>query len=184
MRKLLILILLVGLAGAVAYGTYAAFTDTTANGSNSFAGGTVTLTSNSAATPVYALASRSPGDTGQRCVRVTYSGSLASTVRLYRSAFSGGTGLDAYVDLTVIRGSGTQTDCSDFSSAATVYSGTLASFASAYASGLALTNAGGSASWSQNDAVTYRITVQLQNNTAAQGLGTGTHSFTWEARNQ
>lgn len=184
MRKLLFFTLIAGLAGAIAYGTYAAFTSSTANGSNSFAGGTVTLTSNSASTPVYALTSRSPGDTGQRCVRVTYSGSLASTVRLYRSAFSGGTGLDAYLDLTVTRGTGTQTDCSDFSATTTVYTGTLASFPSAFASGLALTNASGSSSWSQNDAVTYRITAQLQNNLAAQSLGTGTHSFTWEARNQ
>jgi hypothetical protein len=184
MRKLLILTLLFGLAGGVAYGTYAAFTDPTANGSNTFAGGTVTLSSNSASTPIYALTSRSPGDTGQRCVRVTYSGSLASTVRLYRSSFTGGTGLDSYIDLTIARGSGTQTDCSDFSSAATVYSGTLAAFPSSYATGQSLTNASGSATWSQNDAVTYRITAQLQNNTAAQGLGTGTHSFNWEARNQ
>jgi len=184
LRKLLTLTLLLGLAGAVAYGTYAAFTGTTANGSNSFAGGTVTLASNSAATPIYALTSRSPGDIGQGCVRVTYSGSLGSTVRLYRSTFTGGTGLDTYITLTVARGTGTQTDCSDFSSAATVYSGSLSAFPSSYATGQSLTNASGSAAWSQNDAVTYRITAQLQNNTAAQGRGTGSHSFTWEARNQ
>jgi hypothetical protein len=117
-------------------------------------------------------------------VRVTYSGSLSSTVRLYRSAFSGGTGLDPYITLTIARGSGTQTNCSDFSSAATVYSGTLAAFPSSYAGASALTNAAGSTTWTQSDAVTYRITATLQNDTRAQSLATGTHAFTWEARNQ
>lgn len=185
MRKLLISLILLGAVGAVAgLGAYAAFSDTTARGSNSYTGGTVTLASNSAATPIYSLTSRSPGDAGERCVKVTYSGSLASTVRLYRSSFTGGTGLDGYVTLTVSRGTGSQTDCSDFSSVASVYSGTLAAFPSTYAGGVVLQNASGSGTWGQNDAVTYRITATLQNNTAAQGLATGTHSFTWEARNQ
>ncbi len=185
MRKLLVIAIVLGALGAVAgFGAYAAFSDTTSRGSNSFAGGTVTLSSNSAATPIYALTYRAPGDIGERCVKVTYSGSLASTVRLYRSSFTSGTGLDGYLTLTVARGTGDQTDCSDFSSAASVYSGTLTAFPSNYSGGLALTNAGGSTTWSQNDAVTYRITATLQNNTAAQGLATGTHSFSWEARNQ
>jgi hypothetical protein len=185
MPRFLIILICLGALGTVAgVGSYAAFSDNTSRGSNSFEGGTVTLSSNSAATPIYSLTSRSPGDIGERCVRITYSGSLASTVRLYRGSFSGGTGLESYITLTVTRGTGTQTDCSDFSSAASVYSGTLAAFPSTYAGGLALTNAGGSGTWSQNDAVTYRVTATLQNNTAAQGLATGTHSFTWEARNQ
>jgi hypothetical protein len=185
MRKLLVIPILLGALGAAAgLGAYAAFSDTTVRASNSFAGGTVTLSSNSAATPIYALTYRSPGDSGERCVKVTYSGSLDSTVRLYRSSFTSGTGLDAYITLTVARGTGDQADCSDFSSAATVYSGTLAAFPSTYAEGLALTNAGDAATWSTGNAVTYRVTATLQNNTAAQGLATGTHSFTWEARNE
>src|SRR5215207_611710 len=137
MHKFLITLLVLGALGAAAgYGTFAAFTASTADGSNSYAGGTVTLSDNDSGVAAYALTSRSPGDSGQRCVRVTYSGSLASTVRLYRSAFSGGTGLDAYVDLSVTRGTGSQTDCSDFSAAASVYSGTLAAFPTAYGSGL------------------------------------------------
>jgi hypothetical protein len=176
---------LLGLVAAAAgYGAYSAFADTTGRASNSFAGGTVTLSSNSAATPVYALTSRSPGDTGERCVRVSYSGSLPATVRLYRGAFSAGTGLDAYISLTVVRGTGSQTDCSDFAAAASVYSGTLTALPSSWSSGLALTNASGSSGWSQGDAVTYRITATLQNDVRAQGLATGAHAFTWEARNQ
>ena len=185
MRKLLISLILLGaLGGAAGFGAYSAFSDTTTRSSNSFAGGTVTLASNSAATPIYSLTYRAPGDVGERCVRVTYSGSLSSTVRLYRGSFSGGTGLDPYVTFAVSRGTGNQTDCSDFSSAASVYSGTLAAFPSTYAGGLVLQNPSGSGTWSQNDAVTYRITATLQNDTRAQGLATGTHSFTWEARNQ
>ena len=185
MRKLLATLILLGALGAVAgFGAYAAFTSTTSVASNSFAGGTVTLSSNSASTPVYSLTARAPGNVGERCIRVTYSGSLTSNVHLYRSSFTSGTGLDSYLTFTVARGTGAQNDCSDFASAATIYSGTLNGFPTTYAAGLSLVNASASTNWAQNDAVTYRITATLQNDVAAQGLTTGTHSFTWEARNQ
>ena len=144
----------------------------------------MTISATNQATAAYSLTAKSPGDYGERCIKIQYTGSLASTLRLYRSSFTGGSGLDSYIDLTITRGSGTQADCSDFSSAASVYSGTLAAFPTSYASGVSLVNSSGSATWSQNDAVTYRVKAQLQSNTAAQGLGTGTHAFTWEAHNQ
>ena len=184
MRTLLAIVLLVGAAAATGYGTYAAFADSTGAGSNSFEGGTVRLTSNAAAAPVYALTSRAPGDTGERCVKVTYDGSLAADVRLYRGAFSGGDGLDAYVGLSVVRGSGDQPDCSDFTVTATAYSGTLGGFPATHEAGIVLAHGGGSTTWSQGDTATFRITAELQDDLGAQGLATGTHSFTWEARNE
>ena len=185
MRRLLLLLILCGTLGAAAgYGTWAAFSATTSRASNTFGGGTVTLTADDPATPIYSLTARAPGDSGSRCVRVAYGGSLPATVRLYRSALADGTGLAAYVDLTVERGTGSQADCADFTPAATLFASTLADFPSTHADGLALTNAGGAGGWAQGDAVTYRVTAQLRNDTAAQGLATGTHSFTWEARNQ
>ena len=38
--------------------------------------------------------------------------------------------------------------------------------------------------WNQNDTLVYRFTLTLQNNTAAAGLTSGLHDFTWEAQNQ
>jgi hypothetical protein len=39
-------------------------------------------------------------------------------------------------------------------------------------------------SWTPGDVVVYRFTVSLQDNNAAAGLASGSHAFTWEARNQ
>ena len=65
------------------------------------------------------------------------------------------------------RGTGDQTDCSDFSSAASVYPARSQPSLELLRR-TRLTNAGGWTTWNQNDAVTYRVTATLQNNTAAQ----------------
>ncbi len=43
-----------------------------------------------------------PGNTTSACIKVTFDGSLASTVRLYGATT--GSGLDQYLDLKVTRG--------------------------------------------------------------------------------
>jgi Camelysin metallo-endopeptidase len=183
-RKLLMTLIVVGLAAtAVSFGVFSAFSSTTTNPGNSFSAGTVTIGDNDGGTAVYNASGQKPGQFAEKCIKVTYSGSLASTVKLYRSAFTGGSGLDPYIDVAITKGTGDSFDCSDFSGSTSVYSGTLAAFPSAYGGGLSLTNAGGSTNWSQNDAVTYKMRATLQDTDSAQGLSTGTHSFTWEARN-
>ena len=183
-RKILLTLVIVGAAGALAsVGVFSAFSSTTSNPGNDFVAGTVTIGDNDADAASYDVSNAKPGDFEERCIKVTFSGSLASTVKLYRSGFSGGTGLDDYVDLAVTKGTGDQADCSDFSGSTSVYSGELKDFPSSYGGGLSLTNGSGSASWSQNDAVTYRVRAMLQDDNNAQGLTAGTHSFSWEARN-
>ncbi len=113
-------------------------------------------------------------------------GSLPATVKLYRSAFTGGTGLDTYLDVNVTHGTGTNADCSDFTAAASgssVYTGTLNAFNTSFASGISLSNGAGAGAWGQNDAVTYKFTVSLQDNNSANGLTSGVHSFVWETHN-
>jgi hypothetical protein len=183
-RKILLTLVIVGAAGALAsVGVFSAFSNTTSNTGNDFAAGTVTIGDNDAGNAAYDVSNAKPGSYDERCIKVTYSGSLTSTVTLYRSGFTGGTGLDDYVDLAVTKGTGDQGDCSDFSGSTSVYAGELDAFPSTYGSGLSLTNGSGNAAWSQNDAVTYRVRATLQDDNAAQGLTAGTHSFTWEARN-
>jgi Camelysin metallo-endopeptidase len=183
-RKILLTLAIVGAAGALAsVGVFSAFSSTTSNSGNDFAAGTVTIGDNDSDGAAYDVSNAKPGDYEERCVKVTYSGSLASTVKLYRSGFTGGTGLDDYVDLAVTKGTGNQGDCSDFSGSTSVYSGELKAFPATYGAGLSLTNGSGNAAWSQNDAVTYRIRATLQDDNAAQGLVAGTHTFSWEARN-
>ena len=45
---------------------------------------------------------------------------------------------------------------------------------------------GSTTKWVNSDAVVYRFTLTLPSSApaAAQGLTTGSHAFTWEARNQ
>jgi hypothetical protein len=185
-RKALWSVLLVAVIGGLAaFGAYSAFSDTTSNTGNTFATGTVTI-GNNATSPLYSVSNGKPGaPSADHCIKITYSGSLPATVKVYRSAFSGGStpNLADYLDVTVTKGTGNQEDCSDFTGSSTVYSGTLAAFGTDWTSGLALTNGSGQAAWGSSDAVTYKFSAQVQDTNSAKGLNTGTHSFTWEARN-
>jgi hypothetical protein len=166
--------------------TFGAFSSTTSNPGNSFAAGTVVIGDNDGGTALYNLSNQKPGVQTDKCIKVTYTGSLDSTVKLYASAVTAG---GQYVDLGVTSGTGTQATCSDFvpdASTSSVYTGTLKNFAdtySAFASGLSDTPLAGT-KWQTNDTVTYRFRVSVQDNNSAQGATTGTHSFTWEAQNQ
>ena len=191
-RKTIFTVAVVALAAAaVSVAVYAAFSSTTSNPGNSFAAGSVTLTGNNTASAFYNVTGAKPGDSSTaKCMKVTYTGSLPSTVKLYRSAFTGGTGLDQYVNVTITKGpGGSATDCSDFPSTGTsaVYSGTLQALGTSFAdpNALSLTNQTGAAAWASGDAVNYKVQATLPSgvSSAAQGLTTGTHSFTWEAQN-
>jgi hypothetical protein len=192
-RKLLLSGLTLGLAcTAVAAAAWSSFASTTANPSNSFSAGTVAVADNDAGASLLSLSSASPGAGSTGCIRVTYTGSLASSVRLYGST----TGpLAQYLNLTITRGTQAAPSfpsCSGFNpdptnyigaGAGVVYSGTLASFTGAnhdFASGLA-----DPGSWAQGDAHTYKLSVTLPSGApaAAQGLSS-TAALTWEAQNQ
>jgi hypothetical protein len=187
-RKILLTLTVVGVVGAVAgTGAYSAFSKTTSNDNNTITAGNVTIGDNDSNAAAYSLATAKPGDSAQKCIKVTFTGNLPSTVKLYRSAFVGSTNLEQHVDLTITKGTGSATDCSDFVAGTSVYAtAALSSFsATSFANGITLTNQTGSSTWSANDAVTYRITGALQGTAPStdQGLTTGTHSFTWEAQN-
>jgi hypothetical protein len=185
-RKALWSLLMVAVIGGLAaFGAYSAFSDTTSNANNQFATGTLAL-GNNATSPLYNVTNGKPGTpSADHCIRITYSGSLPVSVKVYRSAFSGGStpNLSDYVTVTVTKGTGTQEDCSDFSGSTSVYNGTLTAVGTNWATGTALTNGAGAAAWATNDAVTYRFSAQVADDDNAEGLSTGTHSFTWEARN-
>lgn len=191
-RKLLASLLVCGLAAVtLAAATWSSFSATTANPSNSFSAGTVAISDNDAGATLSA-GSMSPGSSTSGCIQVTYTGSLASAVHQY----AGTTGsLAQYLNLTATRGtqnSPSFPSCTGFAADSTnyvgagagvVYSGTLSSFASTYASyssGLVDPQA-----WNRNDAHVYKFTIALPSGapSAAQGLSS-TATFTWEAQNQ
>lgn len=159
-----------------------AFSDTTANQSNQWTAGTVTLIDDDTGAAMFSVANMAPTASQTECITVTYQGSLDANVVIY-GALTAGDGLDDYLDLTIERGSGGSFgDCTGFSSTEVVYSGTLDGFTTAH------TNFGnGAGTWAPtggapDDDMTYRFVVTLQDDNAAQGLTT-TASFTWEAQN-
>ena len=179
-------------AGAIV-GTFAAFSSTTSNSGNSFAAGTVTLSDNDSNSAMLALTAGKPGDSDTSCIRVSYTGSLPASVRLYGATT--GTGLDAYLNVTVTRGtiSGTPTfdSCTGFTADSTdylgsgngvIYSGTLQGFADNYTAGIVDPTSSSAESWTTNETHDYKIVVTLADNNDAQGLNAG-QTFTWEARN-
>ena len=190
-RKILLSLLLIGAASALAgFGTFSAFSSTTTNSGNSFAAGTVFVDDNDAGSAMYTVSNQAPGASTVRCIKVTYGGTLAADVKLYTTSTVGA--VADYVDLTVEKGSGNPTfpNCTGFSSEATVYSGELDDFVSArnsYANGIPAFP-GSQTQWNQNDTLVYRFTLTLQDDNNANGgatpLSTGSHAFTWEARNQ
>jgi len=182
-HKVVMTALVIGLAGALGgFGIFAAFSSTTTNPGNSFAAGTVTLSDNDGGTALFNASNQKPGD-NDRCIKVTYSGTLDAAVKLYSSAI---TGDGSAFNLTVTEGSGDVTaDCTGFTAGTDVYTGTLADFDahSAWASGLAL-DSGGDATWVTNDAVSYRFRITVPDDNAAQGDAVDPFTLTWEAQNQ
>ena len=191
-RKLLLTALVLGcfvvVSGAA---TYSAFSSQTSNSGNSFAAGTVELTDNDAGSAMLSLSNAQPSTSDTSCILLTYSGSLASTVRLY-GTISGG--LSSYLTLTVTRGTDSSPSfdsCSSFTPDGTdyigagngvIYQGNLSAFPTTYAAGLVDPTSGSPESWTTSETHSYRFVVTLQNDNAAQGLS-ATAAFTWEARN-
>jgi len=192
-RRYLVSLILIGLVGLVAgLGTYPSFSSSATNPGDSFAAGTVTISDNDAGGAVMSLNNALPGDSDSGCVRVLYSGSLSSTVRLYGTP-SGP--LAPYLTLTVTRGSDPAPSfpsCSGFTADATdyigagpgvIYSGPLASFPGSAATGIQDPVAASPETWSTSEDHVYRFSVTLVNDPAARNKS-ATASFTWQSRNQ
>jgi hypothetical protein len=179
------------MAGVAVFTTSAAFTATTSNPGNQIEAGTVAIGDSDAGTgELYdALAQRPGAGNGPAaaCIRVTYSGSLASAVKLYRSAVTNG---DKF-RLTVERGGtslsapAADMNCTNFSATSTAFDNTLDQFPTTYAAGVDGKAAG--AAWTSGQSVDYRFTVYPVDdstpNAHTTAVNTGAHSFTWEAQN-
>lgn len=175
---------LVFVAFLVVGSSRAAFTATTDNTGNYASAGTVALVDDDSGSVLFNVTGMAPLDSASECIVVTYNGDLTvgAPVQLYRSGATTGTGLDQYLDLVVEVGTGGSFgSCAGFTPTSTLFTGaTLQSFASthtAYASAL-------STAWSPTAAGqnrTFRFTISLQDNNAAQGLD-ATFGYTWEVR--
>jgi predicted ribosomally synthesized peptide with SipW-like signal peptide len=186
-RKGLATLIVIGVTGALAaFGTFAGFSDTTTNSGNKFTAGTVTLTNNSTSAMFNNVTGGTPGaPTVDRCIKVAYTGSLAATVKLYTTDATGGA-LDQYTDVTITPGTYSGPDpafpgCTGFTADAggAIYTGSLDTFRtskSSYANGVTAVAA-------PSTVYKFSYTVSASAPNSAQGASTGTHSYTWEARN-
>jgi hypothetical protein len=186
-RNLLTTLLLIGVVGSIAgWGVYSAFTATTTNSGNTITAGTVAIGQHAGATTLYSASNQGPGASTVACIRVSYTGSLASSVKLYTSAVTNGSAFN----LKVERGSGITSpdntmNCTGFSASSTAYDGALGSFGTTYGAGV--DGKSGGAAWATSDAVDYRFTITVVDdatpNAHTSALSSTAHTFTWEARN-
>jgi hypothetical protein len=193
--KVLLVVAVAALGGAIGTYTWAAYVATTENAGSSIASGTVTLSDNDSGGSLLSLSNAMPGASDSGCIRVRYAGSLAASVRLYGTTT--GSGLDRYLDVTVTRGSYSpstpsfdsctnfQPDVTDYigAGAGVIYDGTLQGYADSYATGLIDPRTASPETWTTGEIHVYKLEVALQGNPGAPGKDAA-QTFTWEARNQ
>jgi hypothetical protein len=162
----------------------AVFSDTAASDGNYFATGDVDLTDElENATVLFEVDDMVPGQAEERCIEVTYLGSLdPDLVKVY----SGGAtddGLAEWLAVTIEQGvGGNYADCSGFGGQSTIFDGSMDDFLADhtdYASGVG--------SWDPSAAGekrTYRITVVFDENApdTTQGASLTDLSFVWEVQ--
>lgn len=161
----------------------AAFVAQNDNVTNQVTAAAVDLTDNDSGTAMFAnVTGLMPGANVDRCIDVTYTGTVDPTaVLLYVNAAPTGT-LAPYLNLTIDIGADTGDPfrtCTGFTPTANVYTGTLSAFASShanYAAGLSTWDPVGSP-----ETRTFRFRVSVQDNAAAEGLSS-TFGFSWETR--
>ena len=203
--KLALIVFIVALIGSVAaVATWSAFSSTTANETNQFATGTLALSDNDSNQALFNMSGAVPGDTVEKCITVSYTGTLTSNVRLYGTG-TAGTGLDEWLDLQVTRGtfSGatpTGNACtngagSNFVADSVTYSGPngagaggvlfnarMDQYPTSWSSGIVDAPGGTPTAWTAGSSHVYRLRVTVANDSNAAGK-THTQTFTWEAQN-
>jgi predicted ribosomally synthesized peptide with SipW-like signal peptide len=191
--KILRTLLLLGVVACVAgAGVFSAFSSQTDNPGNVVTAGTVTLEDNDGGSALYTMSAAKPGESSTpACIKVTYTGSLAATVKLYTPSTIGELGPSVILTIEPGSGGGAFPSCSGFTPDAggPLYEGTLSAFAAehnSYANGLTDFPGSSATKWETNDSVVYRVTATLSASApdSAQGKTTGAHVLRWEAQNQ
>lgn len=170
----------------VSQASYSAYSATTVNPTSNWTTGTVALT-NDANTAAFTATNLKPGSTGSKCIAVTSTGSLASTVKLYGTNPASTKNLASAITLTITQGTGGSfgscTGYAPLTTGGSLYSGTLEGFGTShtgYTNGLGTWAPTGTASESRTYQVTYTVNSQAADST--QG-GTAALGLTWEAQN-
>jgi hypothetical protein len=175
----------------VAQSSYSAYSATTVNPTSNWATGTVALTDDDANTAAFTAANLKPGATGSRCIVVSSTGTLPSAVRLYGTGATTTKALASNMTLSVTQGTGGSFgSCTGFTplaSGSSVYSGTLADFASnatGFSSGVGSWATAGVPASGAAETRTYQLTYTVKADApdSTQGAAAAM-GFTWEAQN-
>lgn len=171
----------------VSQASYSAYSASTTNPTSNWSSGTVNLTDDDSNAALFSASNLKPGSTGTKCIVVTSTGSLASSIKVYATNASTTKALASSINLNITQGTGgTFGSCSGFAPAAsnaTVFSGTAETFAStatSYASGVGTWTPTGTANESRTYQVSYTLAASAPDST--QG-GTAAMALTWEAQN-
>jgi hypothetical protein len=171
----------------VSQASYSAYSASTSNPTSNWTSGSVALSDDDSSTALFSASNLKPGSTGEKCIAVTSSGSLASTVKLYGTGAATTKALASSINLSVTQGTGGSFgSCTGFTalaSGSSVYSGTVAGFgssATSYATGVGTWAPTGTASETRTYKVVYTLSDTAPDTT--QG-GTASLGFTWEAQN-
>ena len=85
-RKVLRSLVVLGAVGAIAtVGAFSAFSSQTDNPGNQISAGTVEIEDNDSNGALYNVADAKPSDPKENCIEVKYTGSLPSSVKMYRA---------------------------------------------------------------------------------------------------
>lgn len=180
---------IVGTGSGVMAASYSAFSSTTANPTNSWNTGSVILADDDAGGAMFSGTNQQMNATGTHCIKVTSTGTLASTVKLYSTGYTDAstpTTLGSHIVLTIkigsASGAGTFADCSTFSASSTLYTGTLAGFYTSYGTSY---SGGLATGWAPvaNAGTDFRVFqfIWSYDGTAPQSA-TASDTFTWEAQ--
>ncbi|RUQ02294.1 MULTISPECIES: hypothetical protein [Curtobacterium] len=171
----------------VSTASYSAFSATTTNPTSNWTAGTVALSDDDANTALFTAANLKPGSSDSKCITVTSTGSLASTVKLYATSPSTSSVLAQNTTIKIEQGTGGGfSSCSGFTPAATggtLFENslpTLGTQATNFASGLGAWTTTGAASETRVYKVTYTVSPNTPNTAQANTAQIG---LTWEAQN-
>lgn len=158
----------------------AAFSASTANTGNRFRSGSVEISDDDTGSTMFAVDRLTPGDQAQRCINVAYAGSYEADIRL-RATVQGRLApfLSAQVEVGRGAGGGSSFSCAGFVPSEALFVGTLAALGAAH--GSFDTGLGGFRDASAGSTRSYRVSVTLADDNAAQGLDAEA-VWSWEAR--
>ena len=167
----------------VGQASYSAYSATTVNPTSNWSTGTVALRDDDRNVAAFTASGLQPGDTGERCIVVTSTGSMDSIVKLYATGPTSTKGLSSYIDLSITQGTGGSFgSCDGYTPSGEVFGGTLEAFGARhtdYTSGVGpwFTTGG------KEESLTYRIsyTFSTEAPNTTQG-GTASVGLTWEAQ--